>query len=248
MNRILVESEEVANGRVVLRDGRADHIRGVLRVAEGRHLKVGIVDGAVGSGEVIRCDESGVELALALDGEGPQPWCDLILAMPRPRVLKRLWAQVAALGVGRLILINAVRVEKCYFGSHWLQSETYRPLLIEGLMQAGTTRVPSVSVEPRLKPFLENRLDAIAADAACFIAHPAADPAAEQAWPTASAKRRAVLVVGPEGGWIDDEVAQFESHGFQRLSLGGRILRTDTACIALLAVLARTFDPAGQAQ
>ncbi len=247
MNRILVEPEEVADGRVMLRDGRADHIRGVLRAGEGRLLKVGVVDGAVGSGEVVRCDESGVELTLALEGEGPQPWCDLILAMPRPRVLKRLWAQLAALGVGRLVLIDAARVEKCYFGSHWLRDETYRPLLIEGLMQAGTTRLPQVLIEPRLKPFIENRLDAIAADAARFIAHPD-ETGVAQAPPQAAAAERAVVAVGPEGGWIDDEVALFESHGFRRLSLGRRILRTDTACIALLAVLARAFDPAVQAQ
>jgi 16S rRNA (uracil1498-N3)-methyltransferase len=51
-----------------------------------------------------------------------------------------------------------------------------------------------------------------------------------------------VIAVGPEGGWIDDEVALFEAHGFRRLSLGRRILRTDTACVALLATLGRLFD------
>ena len=44
-----------------------------------------------------------------------------------------------------------------------------------------------------------------------------------------------MLAIGPEGGWTDDEVARLEAHGFRRMSLGPRILRTDTATIALLA-------------
>jgi RsmE family RNA methyltransferase len=48
---------------------------------------------------------------------------------------------------------------------------------------------------------------------------------------------RPVLAIGPEGGWTDDEVARLEAHGFRRMSLGPRILRTDTATIALLARL-----------
>ena len=45
------------------------------------------------------------------------------------------------------------------------------------------------------------------------------------------------LAVGPEGGWTDEEVELLEAHGFARYSLGPRILRTDTAVIALLARL-----------
>jgi len=242
VNRILIESGELQDGRVVLRDNRADHLRNVLGVAAGCRVKVGVADGKLGFGEIIRCDATGVELALTLEEEGPPPWCDLILAMPRPRVLKRLWAQVTALGVGRLFLIHAARVEACYFSSHWLRPEAFRPLLLEGLMQAGTTRVPEVFIEPRLTRFVESRLPAIAAEAACFIAHPDAESAAAQGFPTVSDGRRPVIAVGPEGGWIDDEVALFESHGFRKLSLGRRILRTDTACVSLMAILGQIFD------
>ena len=53
--------------------------------------------------------------------------------------------------------------------------------------------------------------------------------------------RTILLAIGPEGGWIDDEVALLEEHGFVRYSLGSRILRTDTATIALLAQLMKEF-------
>ena len=51
-----------------------------------------------------------------------------------------------------------------------------------------------------------------------------------------------VLAVGPEGGWTDEEVARLEEKGFVRMSLGPRILRTDTALIALLSRLMQIYD------
>ena len=57
---------------------------------------------------------------------------------------------------------------------------------------------------------------------------------------------RLLLAIGPEGGWTDDEVALLESHGFARYSLGPRILRTDTATVALLASLALIQSPASE--
>ena len=109
-------------------------------------------------------------------------------------------------------------------------------------MQAGTTRVPEVFIEPKLKRFADARLPALAAGAICFIAHPDAAPTDEPGWPMVSDGHRPVIAVGPEGGWIDDEVALFEAHGFRRLSLGRRILRTDTACVSLLAILGQVYD------
>jgi RsmE family RNA methyltransferase len=50
-------------------------------------------------------------------------------------------------------------------------------------------------------------------------------------------EERVLLAVGPEGGWNDFEIQLLESHGFQRVGMGSRTLRTDTACIALLALV-----------
>jgi 16S rRNA (uracil1498-N3)-methyltransferase len=46
-----------------------------------------------------------------------------------------------------------------------------------------------------------------------------------------------LLAIGPEGGWTDEEIKMMQEHGFKKMSLGPRILRTDTATIALLALL-----------
>ena len=78
--------------------------------------------------------------------------------------MRRLWAQIAALGVGRIILTNAERVERNYFDTHLLAAEQYRPLLIEGLQQARDTRLPLVSVHRQFKILVEDDLDGLFAE------------------------------------------------------------------------------------
>jgi len=164
----------------------------------------------------------------------PASWFDLLLAAPRPKVLKRLWPQLAALGVGRVVVLNASKVEKCYFSSQWLDPVHYRPLLIEGLTQAGLTCLPEVFVRPRFKPFVEDELDGLFPDALRVLAHPGPRSVLPQ---RASGGRRPLLAVGPEGGWTDYEMKMLSARGFRLFSLGDRTMRTDTACIALISVL-----------
>lgn len=151
MNLILCEADEVGNdGRVTLTGVRATHMREVLRVAVGDEVRIGIVDGPYGRATVtaLQDDQAGdarVELRCEFETTvPPRPAIDLLLAVPRPKVLRRLWAQLAAIGVGRIILTNASRVERHYFDTHILSESTWRPLLIEGLQQARDTRLPRV--------------------------------------------------------------------------------------------------------
>jgi 16S rRNA U1498 N3-methylase RsmE len=135
MNLLLVAPDELdPDGVVRLVDGRARHLLTVLRVTPGARVRVGLVDGPVGQGVVVGSNDRTVTLRCSLDGEPlARPPVDLLLALPRPKVLKRLWAQLAALGVGRIVLTNAARVERDYFDTHVLDPATWRPLLIEGL-------------------------------------------------------------------------------------------------------------------
>lgn len=239
MNRILVEPQELSgDGTVRLTGRRARHISAVLKPRIGQELKVGILGGAVGSGQVLTCSDTEVALAFAATGESVAQWVDLLLAVPRPKALKRLWPQFAALGVGRIILINATAVERCYFDTHWLAPASYRPLLIEGLEQSGTTQLPEVRICRAFKPFIEDELERLFPAGARLLAH----PGAATRLPRLSGPRP-LLAVGPEGGWNDYELGQLERHGFVRISLGSRTLRTDTACIALLGALSHAVVP-----
>lgn len=160
------------------------------------------------------------------------PWADLILAPPRPRALKRLLPQLASLGVGRIYLVGAKRVEKDFWGATLLKEENYRPLLIDGLMQAGCSILPKLECRRNFRKFVREEIDLLFADCTKVVAHPYQ---AGCSIAHAAMGRRLCLAIGPEGGWLDEEVALLNEHGFRSYSLGGRILRTDTATIALLA-------------
>jgi len=241
MNRILFESRELNDGRAVFGGVRAEHVLNVLHGEVGQILKTGEVDGSIGTSEILAVDRSNpadprIEVRCEHTGVSLMPWVDLVLAPPRPRVMKRLLPQLASLGVGRIFLVGAKKVEKDFWGATLLKPENYRPLLIDGLMQAGTTALPQLETRRNFRKFVREEMDALFPDSIRLVAHPA--PLADA--PIASG-RRLLLAIGPEGGWTDEEVSLLESHGFARYSLGARILRTDTATVALLAQLMRGF-------
>ena len=116
------------------------------------------LDGPRGVGTVQSISDDEIELRCCFEATIPsRPRIDVLLALPRPKVLRRLWAQFAALGVGQIILTNAERVERHYFDTHVLTSDCYRPLLVEGLQQARDTRLPIVSIHRRFKVLVEDQ-------------------------------------------------------------------------------------------
>ena len=237
MNVILLEAGEVDGaGRAELCDERARHVCEVLRGQAGQVIRVGVLDGPLGTGTIEALGAGRVTLRCELQAAPPpRPRVDVLLALPRPRVMRRLWAQLAAMGVGHIVVTNAARVERYYFDSHVLDEPFRRKHLVEGLQQAVDTRVPRVSIAKRLKVWLADELDAWRADATCLLADPRAEQDLAQTLPAGPG--RVLVAVGPEGGWTDYERDLLAGHGFRAFRVGGRILRSDTACIALLAIL-----------
>lgn len=240
MNRILFEKSEITDGVAEFSGERAAHIVEVLHSEVGDTVKTGELDSKIGTGVVKKIEtvesKDGksyvIRLELSHTGESLQPWADLILAPPRPRVFKRLLPQLAAMGVGDIVLVGAKKVEKAFWGATVLKEENYRPLLVDGLMQSGTTIVPRLEFRRNFVRFIREELDSLYPDSTRIVAHPYnAEPIGEPP------QGRLLIAIGPEGGWTDEEVELLKSKGFHCRSLGGRILRTDTATVALLAKL-----------
>ncbi len=240
MNIVLVMPDECdVDRQVTLTDRRFVHIREVLRLKLGDGLRVGVLGGGRFYAEVV--DLGVVDCRLKL-GEAidplPEPNIDLLLALPRPKCLRRLWPQIVAMGVGRIYLVNAEKVERNYWGSHLLDPAEYLPLVVEGLEQAGDTRIPAITVSRRLKPLVEDELGSAYSEGCKLVAHPHRC-CGDAARPDFSGASRILVAVGPEGGWSDYELGMFDVTGFRRFGIGGRTLRTDTACLALMAIVSR---------
>jgi RsmE family RNA methyltransferase len=243
MNLILFEPHEInADKTVHLDDRRSRHIINVLGSQPGERLKAGIVNGPIGSAEIISItkDRKTAAVILRFSAEEPvpqAPFCDLIVALPRPIMLKRILAQAAELGVRNIFLINANRVEKSFFQANLLKKEKYRQFLLHGMEQAKDTLMPEVSVHKRFRPFVEDFIPTIAKTySRMLVAHPEAGEDLKQVVGT-EISGRTLLAVGPEGGWVDFEIEKFFEQSFVPVSMGARILRTDTAIVALLAQL-----------
>jgi 16S rRNA (uracil1498-N3)-methyltransferase len=238
MNLILLEAAEISiSGDVTLDDARGVHLTRVLKVGAGQQIRVGLLDGAIGTGTVTDVRDRGVTLRCEFNAPRPsRPRVDLLLALPRPKVMRRLWPQLAAIGVGQIILTNAERVERDYFDTHVLSAETYGPLLIEGLQQARDTRLPIVSVHRRFKVLVEDDLDGLFGGVR-LVGDPQSEARVASALVDANRDQRVLVAIGPEGGWNDFELRLLQAHGFQAVGMGPRTLRTDTACVALLSAI-----------
>jgi len=234
VNLLLLEDADfVAADRAILRDRRLKHLHEVHRAESGDSLRVGRLGGPLGQGQLLRLEADEAELQIRLDQPPPAKLpISLLLALPRPKMLRRVLQTVAAMGVPRLILLNSYRVEKSFWQTPFLEPAAIREQLILGLEQARDTLLPEVLIEKRFKPFVEDRLPALAAGTLGLVGHPGAYPPCPRAVDTP-----VTLAIGPEGGWIPYEVDKLREAGLQPVQLGERILRVETAVTALLARL-----------
>ncbi|MER0041788.1 16S rRNA (uracil(1498)-N(3))-methyltransferase [Pseudomonas sp. MGal98] len=234
MNLLLLEDGDfVAADRVHLSGRRLVHLNEVHRAENGDTLRVGRLGGQMGRGQLLQLDGASAELQVAFDQPPPAKLpITLLLALPRPKMLKRVLQSVSAMGVPRLILLNSFRVEKSFWQTPFLEPDAIREQLILGLEQARDTLLPEVIIEKRFKPFVEDRLPQLAAGTLGLTGHPGDYPACPRA-----VEQPVTLAIGPEGGWIPYEVDKLAEAGLQPVQLGERILRVETAVTALLARL-----------
>ncbi|HUH05542.1 MAG TPA: RsmE family RNA methyltransferase [Kofleriaceae bacterium] len=238
MNLLLLDPGELDDGgRCVLVGRRARHVIEVLKVTPGARVRAGIVRGGKGEAVIEAVEEGRVCVQLGELGPTPAPpSVSLILAMPRPKVVSRALQIAASMGVARIDLVNAWRVDKTYFHARRATPDALAADLRLGCEQGATTWVPDLAVHPLLMPFLRESLPArLGADAVALLAHPREAVAIETAVPSGSAA--VVLAIGPEGGWIEREVASFRERGFTPVSLDAHVLRVEAAIAAALAQL-----------
>ena len=224
MNLLLLFPEDfVSESRARVSGRRLEEIRRI----GSEELRVGIVNGRIGTAKVIAAGE----LEVQLDSEPPPPLpLTLVLALPRPKVLNRVIAGATSMGVKRIFLINAWRVEKSYWNSPKLTH--LRDAAILGLEQARDTVLPQIETHRLFRPFVEQELPSVAASTLALVAHPTAADACPR-----DVQQPVTLAIGPEGGFIAEEIASLERVGFRAVHFGARILRVETAVAALVGRL-----------
>jgi RsmE family RNA methyltransferase len=236
MNLLLLEPNELAaDGTARVTGRRLVHAREVLGAREGDALRVGVLGGKTGTARIAALTREALVLETKLtDAPPPRANVDLLLAIPRPKALKKVLPAVASLGVDRVVLLNAARVEKSYFDSKVLAEAFLNELIRLGLEQGRDTVAPEILVRERFKPFVEDELEAwLKPGSLRYTPH----PVAAQMLPRRTPGTRAALAIGPEGGWVPFEVELLGKLGFTAVSFGARPLRVEVAIPVLLGAL-----------
>lgn len=226
MNLLLLQPDDFVSATRVRIAGR--RLENIARIGTDR-LRVGVVGGRIGVGTVVAPGE----LDVKLDSDPPPPLpMTLVLALSRPKVFNRVVAAATSMGIKRMFLINAWRVEKSYWESPRLKNENIREQALLGLEQARDTIMPSIETRRFFRPFVEDELPAIAAGTLALVAHPTASHECPR-----DVRQHITLAIGPEGGFIAEEIASLERIGFRAVNFGPRILRVETAVAALVGRL-----------
>ena len=234
MNLLLLQQADFTSATSARLTGRRlQHVLEVHRAKSGDTLTVGVLGGALGLGRVTRLDAEALELELTLDRPAPPKLpLTLVLALPRPKVLNRVLAAATSLGVARIYLMNAWKVEKSYWKSPRLGEDNLLVQRLLGLEQAKDTMLPELHLRRLLRPFAEDELPGLLQGTLPLLAHPGSADACPR-----HAEGPVTLVIGPEGGFIAEEVALLTRSGCRPVQVGDRILRVETAVAALVGRL-----------
>jgi RsmE family RNA methyltransferase len=193
-------------------------------------VRIGELGAKMGRGVILELTQDEAILSTELTESPPvKTPVQLVLALPRPKMLRRILRTVAELGVPKLHLINSYRVEKSYWQSPVLEQPVVQGYLVQGLEQCKDTVLPEVVCHRGFKPFVEDVFPGLIEGRHAFLAHPGDYPAE-----TCEPGTQSVVVIGPEGGLIPYEVEKFREAGCSIISLGPRILRVENAVNTLL--------------
>jgi RsmE family RNA methyltransferase len=227
VNLLLLHPDERS---VPLTDARAVHISTVLKLTVGDSIKAGVVDGPLGVAKITAWSDTSLEFDFQPESDPPPlPEVELILGHPRPLVLRRLFRDLATIGLRRVLVVHTDLGERSYFNARvWDQLDT---ALLEGVALGGSTLLPVVERHHTL----HSAIGAVEQTRSLrIVTHLHEDPqyGDKRVLPDllASHDRCPVVgAVGAERGWSDTEVRSLLDAGFHGVSLGERILRTENA-------------------
>jgi 16S rRNA (uracil1498-N3)-methyltransferase len=199
-----------------------------MRAARGSRVTLFDGSGYEFEAAVERLGRSEVELAILdrrqVDREAASA-LSLGVALPKGDRQKWLVEKATELGVARLVPLQTERAV-AQPGENAL--ERLRRAVIEASKQCGRNRLMEIAAPRAWDDFLADHNEA-----ACrLVAHPGAEACASFA-----ANEPVVVAVGPEGGFTEGEVTRAVACGWQLVNLGPRILRVETAALALAAIL-----------
>ncbi len=239
-NRFLVKPENLRLPYARLEGEEHHHLSRVLRVRPGE--RVWLVEEGEGAfrAEVLEIGPNETRLRV-LEGERVGTTeMPVILAQSliKPKNMDLVIQKATELGVREIVPVEASRSVSRIGGRGAPKLARWQRIAREAAKQSRRTDIPSVSPPQPFSDFLGSRKEPrkfiLCEAGGTLMRDLLTGPPVETA---PAGDRGVVLLVGPEGGWSGEEESRAFDHGFQAASLGTRILRSETAALAGLAVI-----------
>jgi len=225
MSQRFFSDEPITGDAATVTGPEAHHLLHVMRLGVGDRATLFDGTGVEFAAEVTAIGRRDVTFAIldrrAVDRESPVA-LSLGVALPKGDRQKTLVEKLTELGATRLTPVVTERSVAAAKGS---SLDKLRRLVIEASKQCGRNRLMEITEPLTLEEFFR-----AAPEGERLIACPGVGAGAM--WPTS---RSVAVLVGPEGGFSEAEVAAARDAGWRSISLGERVLRVETAAIAIAA-------------
>lgn len=242
MHRFFVKPEQIVGDRITIVGSDAHHIADVLRLSPGQRIIVCDGDGFEYESEILSCTKNEVKLSvIKVKKSTTEPSIRVILAQGMPKKAENLELVIqkaTELGVSRFVpLISERTVVRPKEGKMDTRLSRWGRIALEAAKQSQRAVVPVIDKPMSLKGFLET----VPRDAFCIIPwEMEKDTGIKETlqWEQENRiLRTAVVLIGPEGGFSQEEIDEARRAGVIPVSLGPRILRTETAAITVLGIV-----------
>jgi 16S rRNA (uracil1498-N3)-methyltransferase len=232
MTRRRFIADEFSSDHAVLTGDHAEHLARVLRARPGQQFEIS-AGGVIRLGRIVCVDDHRVEFELGdyVPAEAP---LQLTLALAIFKFDRMEWAieKCTELGVSRILPFSARRTDAHLASAASKRVERWRRIAREASEQSRRIAPPEISMPMKIQEVFRT-----AAQTRIILSEAETDLGLKNALQDRP-KSDVMLGIGPEGGWTEDELSAFQYAGWISASLGGTILRAETAAIAATAILA----------
>jgi 16S rRNA (uracil1498-N3)-methyltransferase len=243
MRRFYAAPNQFTQNSIKLSLEESKHLRDVLRLREGDEVSVFDGEGKEYSCSVEKTGRGKEPAELTVIGESkppaPESKLDLTLAIAllKGEKFELVIQKATELGVNKIIplltLRSDIKIKKPEEAAKKI--ERWRRVALEAVKQCGRARIPEISATIEFSEFI-NSIDS----ATLFFSEREGKSLSEPKIPVSRTDKITALI-GPEGGWDDSEIRLAENAQASIITLGGRILRAETAGIVVAALLQNLY-------
>jgi 16S rRNA (uracil1498-N3)-methyltransferase len=228
--------DQVHSGKAEIQGEEARHLTRVLRVEPGQRYEISDNRSVyLAEIETARKEHVVFRTLEKIDSAPPGIEVTLCAALVKFDHFEWMIEKATELGVTGIIPVEAVRTEKGLMLAAQKRVERWRRIALEASQQARRAHLPQIAEPVKLAALLAERKNGNRQSFALDEA--GGTPLKEAMQKVPGSSPEVSLLVGPEGGWTDEERAAFLVAGWTRISLGPLILRAETAALAALAVI-----------